>query len=625
MGKPISIDFISDVSSVVADTKTLADRFDDVSDSLKDLATDSKQSAAKVGDSFSDAGKDAKKFGDKVDETYKTAGKDAKKFGDDAERTTGAAFTQSGAEAKSFSRRVDDAFDSIGKTTKVTSKKIETDFTAATKESSEGMEQMAGDAESNATEIAASFDGSAESLIDGFQGAAAEMFSGFGPAGLAAGLAVAAGVGVAVTAANDAADAVNEAAEEVSDLASEIYDLGGDVQEVDFAGRMLEWGLAIQDTRQFWELWQDKAKSGFEVIKEESEKAGTNWKDAFLGAHGPMEASQKFLTDTDKTMAELNETIEKNQKVTANGGPVNAQAAQDAMLQRTELVKQREAAEKNIDTQQDAIDVAKMATEINGDSTSAIEAKSKATEDEAKATDDAKRAVEEKNDAEREAAGINKDALTSQMDYTDKLKATTDEIIKNGQATDINTEAGKANNRALIDLAGAGTEQLSALEAQGVAASVLTEKTNATRDAFVAQAIAAGYNKDEALKLAESLGLIPPEVKTIIGMEGGVETKAAVDAIPDAKDVAVEVDDGGTKDKTDKGIQAIKDKKVDVKVSAGRTVSDVQTQINGIKGRTVDVRINLTNLGSIQETLRQLTLPRSVDVTVNERPGKRVN
>ena len=56
--------------------------------------------------------------------------------------------------------------------------------------------EMATEGGMQAEQLASSFDGSAESIVDGFQGAAASMFQGFGPAGAAAGIAAAAGIGL---------------------------------------------------------------------------------------------------------------------------------------------------------------------------------------------------------------------------------------------------------------------------------------------------------------------------------------------------------------------------------------------------------------------------------------------
>lgn len=60
----------------------------------------------------------------------------------------------------------------------------------------DGVKDFKGEANQTAKETAASFDGSAESIGDMFQELAANAFGGFGPAGAAAGLAAAAGLGL---------------------------------------------------------------------------------------------------------------------------------------------------------------------------------------------------------------------------------------------------------------------------------------------------------------------------------------------------------------------------------------------------------------------------------------------
>jgi hypothetical protein len=90
----------------------------------------------------------------------------------------------------------------------------------------EATTQMKEDGFSNAKEVAASFDGSAESIVDGFQGAAAEMFSGFGPAGAAAGLAAAAGLGLITAEFQKQQEEAEEAAQASWDMAQEMVDAG---------------------------------------------------------------------------------------------------------------------------------------------------------------------------------------------------------------------------------------------------------------------------------------------------------------------------------------------------------------------------------------------------------------
>jgi hypothetical protein len=74
----------------------------------------------------------------------------------------------------------------------------------------DGVEEFRDEANSTAREAAASFDGSAESIGDAFQEVAANAFAGFGPAGAAAGIAAAAGLGVVTTVINDQTEAAEE-------------------------------------------------------------------------------------------------------------------------------------------------------------------------------------------------------------------------------------------------------------------------------------------------------------------------------------------------------------------------------------------------------------------------------
>lgn len=81
----------------------------------------------------------------------------------------------------------------------------------------EGADEFKDEANSTAREAAASFDGSAESIADMFQEVAANAFAGFGPAGAVAGLAAAAGIGLAIGGFQD----VQKAQEETNELAAE--------------------------------------------------------------------------------------------------------------------------------------------------------------------------------------------------------------------------------------------------------------------------------------------------------------------------------------------------------------------------------------------------------------------
>lgn len=119
----------------------------------------------------------------------------------------------------------------------------------------EGVEELGNEAQSTAKEAAASFDGSAESIIDAFQEVAANAFAGFGPAGALAGLALAAGIGIAVGEFQKA----EEAAEELRQKALEI-------------------ATAAQDAGVSTDAWASGAERMVERIRELEELKSTDWR-----------------------------------------------------------------------------------------------------------------------------------------------------------------------------------------------------------------------------------------------------------------------------------------------------------------------------------------------------------
>lgn len=171
MAKGISINFLADVRDFLKGTKNVEDGLDDVADSLDDVAKEGEQSTDKLTDNFRELAKAAKKSGDDI-----------------------------GDGMKQGFRRAE-----------------------------EGAQDLKEESLSTAKESAASFDGSAESIIDSFQEIAANAFVGFGPAGIAAGLAAAAGIGFASTAILNAEEQAKQAKDRVRELGTAFIESGADV------------------------------------------------------------------------------------------------------------------------------------------------------------------------------------------------------------------------------------------------------------------------------------------------------------------------------------------------------------------------------------------------------------
>lgn len=155
-GKGISINFLADVRRFLRGTDDVTAALDDVADSLDDAARDGDDATEKLERSFRD-------LTSTVEQETRDAGREL---------------------GRNMKRGADDASDAL--------------------------QQVKDDGLSNAKEVAASFDGSAQSIAEGFQGAAAEAFTGFGPAGAAAGLLAAAGLGIALQAITEQQEAAEE-------------------------------------------------------------------------------------------------------------------------------------------------------------------------------------------------------------------------------------------------------------------------------------------------------------------------------------------------------------------------------------------------------------------------------
>ncbi|MEV8370139.1 hypothetical protein [Microbacterium sp. NPDC064584] len=113
-------------------------------------------------------------------------------------------------EAKRTERTLADTFDDVERDASRAGRKIGTDLDDGFRKASKGADEFKQEANSVARESAASFDDSAESIGDAFQEVAANAFGGFGPAGVAAGIAAAAGLGVAMQAITEQQEAADE-------------------------------------------------------------------------------------------------------------------------------------------------------------------------------------------------------------------------------------------------------------------------------------------------------------------------------------------------------------------------------------------------------------------------------
>ncbi|WP_282854889.1 hypothetical protein, partial [Microbacterium oxydans] len=125
----------------------------------------------------------------------------------------------------------------------------------------EGVKDFKQEAQQSARETAASFDGSFESIADLAQEVAANAFAGFGPAGAAAGIAVAAGLGVAVDQFNKIDEVAKDALQSAYDFA---YGIGAAFDAADKVSAVASW---TSDQEKFKQVLDLTAASGWDQVE----------------------------------------------------------------------------------------------------------------------------------------------------------------------------------------------------------------------------------------------------------------------------------------------------------------------------------------------------------------------
>lgn len=202
-----------------ADTRAFEDQ---IKKGVIEPTEDAEKALKKLGDT--DAGTDAARDLDKLADALK-----------DAQRET---------------RQLADAGDKAGD-----------DVRRGMKRAEEGVDEFKAEAQSTAKEAAASFDGSFESIGEVAQEVAANAFAGFGPAGAAAGVAVAAGAGVMIEAIGNVGEAFDEARDAAFTMA---YDVGGALESAGYSSRLAEW---TQDTEKYKQVTDLAVASGWDELE----------------------------------------------------------------------------------------------------------------------------------------------------------------------------------------------------------------------------------------------------------------------------------------------------------------------------------------------------------------------
>lgn len=232
-------------------------------------ADDAASALEKIDDALGDLGKSGDKDIAKVEKSLKDLDRAALKSGDDIDKN-------------------------LGKKTK-----------AAAKEAEGGLQNFKDEANQTAKESAASFDGSAESIIDAFQEVAANAFQGFGPAGAVAGLALAAGIGLASAGFASAEEDAQRVKEKVQALSAELIATGGNVS----------FSFQAEQLRDLATATDGEGKS-LKDLKYIADRAGMSYGELIKAYQGTSDQYDELLKDAYDRDVAINKEITNNHALT---------------------------------------------------------------------------------------------------------------------------------------------------------------------------------------------------------------------------------------------------------------------------------------------------------------------
>lgn len=318
MARPIRIPFVSDVTGFLRGTSDVEQALDDVVDSLDDVSREAQRAGEDAGRELADGVEngldrvvqDALRAGEEAGQRL-ADGIKAGRPGDELAREFDESMRKIEADVKAAADQIDtsteqmeasfrDAFDRVKKDAGDAGKKVGDDTSDGFDRAKEGASEFRDEANSTAREAAASFDGSAESVADAFQEVAANAFAGFGPAGAAAGLAAAAGIGFAINAIQGGQEEAEEFREKISDITASLVELrsSGDSPLTLVRDRLVEMAEAGTDADDNLAKIADRAR----------EIDGIDFASLARGLAGDPDAARRNIDFLDDYITKLEET-----------------------------------------------------------------------------------------------------------------------------------------------------------------------------------------------------------------------------------------------------------------------------------------------------------------------------
>jgi len=197
-------------------------------------------------------------------------------------------------------------------------------------------------------------------------------------------------------------------------------------------------------------------------------------------------------------------------------------AASNANTQIRDLNGQIVQSQKDFKDQEAAVGKSTDSVDENADALAILEGQSVATGDE----------ISGLADIIRGFGSATLDVRDAQRQFQAAIDDASQSVIDNGAILDVSTEAGRANESSLDDLASAALEASAAILEKTGSETDATAAVQAGRDALIAQLAQYGITGEAANAYADQLGLIPANVNTAVTIETD-EAQRRINAIRD--------------------------------------------------------------------------------------------
>lgn len=427
-------------------------------------------------------------------EGVEQAAEDAERGIEDLERKT----REAGDSGKELDSSLTSALENVESEAKAAGDAIGTELSGGLDEAG----TAAGDFGVSAEDAAGRAKGGLDGVKDAAGNLADEAVPGLGAAfsmGIG-GLAVGA-ITLLVEWLKRSAEESEEARKKAVDMAQSIVDAGGDIEQLDVAGAIREWGYEAADVKSWFEPWQQRTITNFEKWNEKLAEGSVAWADfaeAMSGANP--EKTNEALAETERLLAaeeERREEILRILQTSADLTDAERDALREEWAARVDniqaLTDQRNELQKVADQQALTIEYAGL---------------------EASATENVTEALEDKREALEDAVDAYRDNIDAQIAYYEQTEKTNEVLKENGANTDLSTEAGRENVEAILDQADANVELLESMAANGASAEDIRAKWAQLRQELFDQAVQAGYTREEAQELIDTYLGTPTQVDT---------------------------------------------------------------------------------------------------------------